>query len=685
MHQIYNGIYKLTIGTPEKFTPVSLRNNPVAEQALATMPTDCDIPFSETSMHAEITNRGTLLELPLTDSEEFYGLGLQLKSFVQKGKKKMLRTNADPKADAGDSHAPVPFFVSTKGYGVFIDTARYVTFYFGSSAKKSRNTDLANRGAKGSVEELYAMGPLTGKRCITIEVPVASGVDIYLFTGPTLKEAVMRYNLFSGGGTLPPLWSLGIWYRTYFAATSNEVMRFAQDFREKKIPCSVIGLEPGWLKRSYSASFEWNEEKFPDHEQFIDEITDQGYRVNLWEHVFVHPEADMYDKLYPYAGDYEVWDGLVPDLSIPEAMDIFAEHHKRHFADKKISGFKIDECDSSDYTGCWSFPNCSKFPSGMDGEQMHSMLGILYQATMKKVFDSKNMRTMCLVRSSHALAAPYPFALYSDLYAQDDFLMGMVNMGFSGLLWTPEVRNANSVEDLIRRMQLVCLSPVALVNAWPFPYPPWWQINEDLNKKGIMMDNIAETENICRNIFRFRMTLIPYLYNAFHQYRTTGLPPYRALVMDYPNDREVWSVSNQFMIGDALLAAPLKEQESEKKFYLPKGTWVYFFDDTQVLEGEKWYTFPYSLDQFPLFVKAGTLLPLAEPVETITPDTKLKLVPKVFGNFSDEKAAITLYEDDGESNAYLDGDYSEIEITADKHGAITFIRKGSCKKDRYTW
>ena len=114
------------------------------------------------------------------------------------------------------------------------------------------------------------------------------------------------------------------------------------------------------------------------------------------------------------SGDKGVWGGLVPDFHDPKARQVFGDFHGSTLIDRGIDGFKLDECDDSDYTGGWSFPEVSQFPSGLDGEQMHSLFGLEYQRTLWKQFEERQRPTYSLVRSSGALASPYPFVLYSD-------------------------------------------------------------------------------------------------------------------------------------------------------------------------------------------------------------------------------------------------------------------------------
>ena len=279
---------------------------------------------------------------------------------------------------------------------------------------------------------------------VTVEVPHAKGVDVYLFAGPEMVDAVRRYNLFSGGGPQVPEWGLGFWYRADALSTQQSALALTAEFRDRKIPCDVLGLERGWQTHAYSCTFEWNRNRFADPHKFLKLATDLNYKVNLWEHAYTHPASPLFPLLQSHAGDYGVWGGLVPDFGDAAARNIFGEHHGTVFIDQGVSGFKLDECDNSDYTGGWSFPECSTFPSGLDGELMHSFFGLRYQMTLWNEFRKRGLNTYSLVRSSGALATPYPFVLYSDLYNHRGFIRALVNAGFSGLLWCPEVRDATS-------------------------------------------------------------------------------------------------------------------------------------------------------------------------------------------------------------------------------------------------
>jgi alpha-D-xyloside xylohydrolase len=682
MDKIANGIWKLRFGQPEPHTPVSLRETEIRTEQLNRLECEGTPPFSGDAMSVQATARGIRIELPLTAEEHIYGFGLQLHRVDHTGRKKTIRVNSDPVADTGDSHAPVPFYVSTAGYGVYVDTSRYATFYCGTNLRKgdSEHKKHEQKAVGTSEIELYGYQTSEGNRTVVVDVPSAKGIDVYFFEGPDLAAAVQRYNLFSGGGCLPPAWGLGMWYRAYSAAKKEDVMRLAHTFRTDRMPVDVFGFEPGWQTKAYSCSFVWDEGRFPEHEAMLNELYEMDYRVNLWEHLFVHPTSPIYQDLKPQSGNYEVWEGLVPDLSIPEARRIFAEHHRKEFVDKGIAGFKLDECDSSDFVHSnWSFPDVTEFPSGMDGEQMHNQLGTLYQAAILDPFKAASKRTLSQVRSSGALASPYPFVLYSDLYNHKVFIRGVVNCGFSGLLWSPEVRQAESAEDLIRRIQTAVFSPMALLNCWRIPNPPWLQVDREKNVRGEFMDHYEDARDICRTLFELRMSLIPYLYTAYAKYALEGRPPFRALVMDDPDDPNTYGIDDAYMMGESMLVAPIVTGTSERSVYLPKGTWRCFWTGASY-EGGQAYTFAPGIERIPVFVKEGTLLPLAKPLQFVADDAVFDVALRQYG---DGALECTLYEDDGHTFEYQAGQYNWVHISVAVDGSLALERNGTYEGRRY--
>lgn len=650
-----NGVWTYTFGTPEAISYTSTRHYSPDVEGLSAMPATEQCPRIPT---AERTHRGILIHIPLDGTEKLYGLGLQMKSFQLRGTRQELRVNADPDNSNGDSHAPVPFYASTAGYGIFVDNARNLTYILD----------------KTSLVE-------NGRQEVIVEVPIAEGTRVIVFAGPTMRDAIARYNLYSGGGCVPPRWGLGMWYRVKGDFTQEQVMAMSHDMRDSKMPCDVLGLEPGWQTQAYSCSFVWSD-RFPTPAAMTDSLTAEGYRVNLWEHAFTHPKSPIYEALKPWSGDRAVWGGLVPDFITPEARKIFADHTYDTTVGIGISGFKADECDDSDFTGHWSFPYISQFPSGADGEQMHMLLGLRYQDALLQATDRSGKRSFNLVRNSGGLAAPYPFVLYSDLYDHQVFINSIAISGFSGLLWTPEVRHAGTEEELIRRLQSVVLSPMCLINAWYLKNQPWKQIDRGKNNNDILSPTRDQTEKLCREVIGWRMQLLPYIHAAFVRYHQEGVPPFRALVVDYPDDEQTYDLRGQYLIGESLMAAPTTAGKNSIDVYFPEGEWYDFFTGERY-EGRQKHHIEVPLERTPLFVKGGTMLPLAR-ITQHTEDAESRILDLCI--YGDDPAPVTLYTDDNTLQAEYEpvtltynAKRGKAVITSNNKKAKTFYSIGSVK------
>ena len=419
----------------------------------------------------------------------------------------------------------------------------------------------------------------------------------------------------------------------------------------------MYGLEPGWHSVAYSCSYVWKPSLFPNPDQFIGKMDSMGFKLNLWEHAYVFPTSPLFDPLKDKACDFSVWKGLVPDFVNPEAREIFGAYHEKYLINKGITAFKLDECDAADYKDAaaqWSLPELAQFPSGIDGEQMHQLFGVLYQKSLLDVYKRNNKRTFFDVRSSHAFASPYPSSLYSDMYDHHDFVRMISNAGFSGLLWSPEIRETKSDADLIRRTQTGVMSAQFLFNSWYLNNPPWLQYDYDKNNRDEFLPNAKELESKIRKLAELRMRLIPYLYTAFATYHYQGIPPFRALVVDYPTDTAVYAIDDEYMMGENLLAAPFLDGASKRTVYFPKGKW-YDFNTNQLYEGGKSYNIEMTLDQIPLFVKEGTILPLAKPVQYVTPNTVFEITCHMFG---DNCKPTQLFEDNSYTLDFQKGQYA---------------------------
>ncbi len=670
--EVSPGIWRVHYGQTDPFTPDRFREKDICNDLLTGLPEAGELPFKLEEIQCQIRQGRTIVYIPCDEpDDQIYGFGLDSGAYEQKGLRKFLTVSAQSIGKTGSSHGPVPFYISTKGYGIYVDTARVPFVHVARLSPKASMiaggaSDASSGGSeiKTTIEELYAGRAAVGRTEVVFDIPGAAGVDIYVFAGPEIRQVVQRYNLFSGGGVVPPMWGLGMKYRNFGGGNKDTVMAVANSLRKFGIPCDMLGLEPGWQTAAYSCSLKWSQDRFSDHDAFVASLIKQGYRVNLWEHAYIHPSSPLFDPLKDKSGDFLVWGGLVVDFVNPEAFNIFSDYHGKSFIDNGITGFKADECDREfvDNATPFNYPYCSTFGSGIDGDQMTQMYGYLYQRSILRAFKQRNLRTWSDVRATCGLSSPMPFVLYSDSYGFNEYLRQLVNSSFTGLLWSPEVREAGSLEELLNRVAMSSYAHQMCLNPWFLPNPLWTQYDRGRNERGELLDEAGQkkvAEAFTRIINR-RMSLIPYLYAAYYEYYLQGLPPLRALVMDFPADKKLRRVDDAFMFGASLLVAPLKGNASQRTVYLPAGCRWFDLNADLWREGGSEVEISLTPGEVPVFVKENSIVPFARPVEYVADDTVFALTVKVFGNEPDD---LTLYADDGISWNFEKGEYNKIKLS----------------------
>jgi alpha-D-xyloside xylohydrolase len=241
------------------------------------------------------------------------------------------------------------------------------------------------------------------------------------------------------------------------------------------------------------------------------------------------------------------------------------------------------------------------------------------------------------------------------------------------------VRQCDSDEDLLRRLQTAIMSPQTVVDAWFLKNPPWKQVNRDKNNRGEFMPNWQDAETSCRKLLELRMSLVPYLYSSFMKYRETGLPPVRALVLDWPADPKTRNIDDEYMLGEQLLVAPKFTGELSRKVYLPAGDWFSFWTGQNFYGGQTYQT-TCPLEHIPIFVKSGSILPLAKPVEWIAKDTCFQMTAFTFGDTCRDFA---LYEDDGVTNAFERGKQAKLILSWHSGTGGKATRTGQFEPKRY--
>ncbi len=647
------GIWSAKVGNPDKFNFYTAINVQPKIAALKDMqPVVFPIPQNE--IKTSVIEGKTYLHFPLDKIEKIFGLGLNFKTVEQRGRIMRLHVDHYGGQDNGRTHAPVPFYLSSNGYGVLINAARYIDVWVGTTIEKNSKNRLLERNR--NTDKNWEPNPYSDN--VEILVP-AAGVEIIVFGGPTMLDAVRRYNLFNGGGCLPPKWGLGFWHRTPTLYTDKDVLNEVKQYQEHKFPLTVIGLEPGWQSSSYPCTYEWDKERFPNPARLMDTLKQKGIYANLWMNPYLSTKGQLYKSIVPLSASHTVWGGLVPDYSIPQVQKIIGDHLNKYTISKGASGFKMDENDGYDE---WLWPDVATFPSKNSAEQIRQTYALMMQKMTTDIYRKKNIRTYGLVRGSNAGASSFPYVIYNDYYSHPDFITALINSSFIGVLWTPEVRGSASAEEFLRRMQTVCFSPLAMINAWADGTKPW---------------SFPSVEKQVQDIANLRMQLIPYLYTAFADYAFYGTPPIKAMNLlpgfnlpvtttaavldatDNPYAKAMKEeIKDQFMVGEDLLIAPLFTGQKSRKVIFPKGKWFDFYTGKYVAEEEVISITP-GLDIIPVYVKDGAIVPMIPPVLKLGTE-KLPVEIRYYGK---KENTYHLYDDDGISFDYEKGKYSRITLS----------------------
>lgn len=681
--QVAPGVWKAEAGVPEKISPLGIAGIRPDIAALSKLGSPAFPENLQRSVN-EIFDAKTLLRFPLEREEQLFGLGLNFKSVQQRGTIKELQADHYGGKDDGRTHAPVALYVSDKGYGILINAARRIKVYAGIAVRKdSKNPpEEMNRNTQPDWD------PQPYSDAVEVVVP-APGAEVYVFAGSHALEVVQRYNLFCGGGVLPPKWGLGFTQRTPTLFSDKQVMEEVNAFEQRGYPLSFIGLEPGWQTYSYPNNFVWDSTRFPRPQQFIRGLLDKNIRVNLWINPYVSSRSPVYKEVLPYTGTHTVWAGVVPDITLQPVQDLYKKLFLQQHLDIGVSGYKVDETDGYDV---WLWPDGAQFPSGLGGEQMRQVYGLQFQKMTDRWFREKNRRTYGLTRASNAGASSLPYVIYNDYYDHRDFITALCNSSFMGVLWTPEARSSKTSEEWLRRMQSVCFSPMAMLNAWADGTKPW---------------TFAEVADEVKSVMLLRMQLLPYLYNTFAQYHFEGKPPVRAMNLeegfffnakaergnlnssDNPYETAIkQDIKDQYMLGDYILVAPMFAGEKTRKVVLPKGNWYDFYSGQPVGNGRIIEIEP-GLAKIPLFVKEGGIIPMISPIlHTPGKDEILSLTVRHYGHAEN---SITLYDDDGETFDYEKGAYARALLSVKKDrkgvlkGSVVWPKNGFFHYNKAAW
>jgi alpha-D-xyloside xylohydrolase len=481
----------------------------------------------------------------------------------------------------------VPFFMSSRGYGVFFNHHSLMSFWVGSMSA----TD--------------------------IQVGVEDGfLDYYVFVG-SLKEILGAYTDLTGKPALPPAWSFGYWQSKISYSSAQEALDVAGRMRKNRIPCDVIHLDTHWFEKDWYCDLTFSKTRFPDPAGFIRQLTDMGFKLSLWQLPYLPEGSELFEELRSVdgfikneAGDiYNVgicfvqgFSGIVGviDFTNPRAVDVYIRWLRRLFD----LGARVIKTDFGE-----AIPLDGRCHNGMTGRQMRNLYPLLYN---RAVFEGTQAATGDgIVWSRSAWAGNQRFSVHWGGDNSPNFenivpqLAGGLSLGLSGFaFWSNDIGGflGNTTDRLlIRWMQTgVLLSHARIHGLGPREL--------DAFK--------PETMAICREFISLRYRLFPYLYGCARECSRTGLPLARALVVEFQDDPNVWNLYDEYLLGDALLVAPIYDESESRRLYLPEGAWYDWWTGRRV-DGGRWLQVEAPLDRIPLYVREGRVIPLMESMDYI--------------------------------------------------------------------
>jgi alpha-glucosidase len=596
--------------------------------------------------------------------EHFFGFGERM-DFLDRRQKKLTlnvgRGTGLPHAVGAynileANYSPVPFFMSTKGYGIFFHNAYPTTWDMGASNTKA-----------------YSFSASGGE------------LDYYFLVGPTFPELLMDYTTLTGRSPLLPKFALGLHVGTYSGGTwgyeqntsDKYVIELARKLREMGIPADLLWLDSTWrifgkTGGKGATSFEWRE-TFTNPAAMFDSLYAMHYgMVGL----HLRPRFDNGNKLelldtaqnlkytYPegnYAGEFV-------NFFDSNAVNWWWQHGVLRVASIGARFLKTDEgsafgalANESDKTG----------PQGKEIAALHNVFPIAYAKGAFEKFQQYNgIRGLNHTREGYAGIQRYPFIFAGDWPSEWQYFQPVItaglNIGISGVgYWTHCMGGFEHQADpelYIRWVQFGMFSPLAMVFGMDHPgYKEPWNYGEDALRNFRKYDSI-------------RYSLLPYLYSTSYEQYETGLPMMRALVLNYQNDENVYNITDQYMLGNNLMVCPVTTKGAQTRtVYLPQGDWYNYWTGKPVAGGRYWNVVT-PLDSLPLFVKAGSIIPSQpvmkyvdeKPVDAITLDV-----------YPGPNTEFNLYEDDGKSLKYQQGEFATTKIAV--NGNVITINKPNGK------
>ena len=569
-----------------------------------------------------------------TGNSPLLGLGEGGPQFDRRGSTDAMRSGQGGyKLGTHGGRVPIPWIISTSGWAIFFHHP-LGTFDF------------------------------TGPESKFQPVTPASALDIFFTASSDPATIMSEYARLTGHPELPPLWSLGYQQSHRTLASREEILAEGKTFREKKLPCdALIYLGTGFCPSGWNTdngSFAWNDRVFPDPKEMIAQLHDDHFKVVL--HAVI-----LADRLRGTAHD-----PCTLAQFDEEQAGCYWDVHRKDFS-MGVDGWWPDEGDPLD------------IPSRLVRNRMY------WEGPQT---DRPNQRPYALHRNGYAGMQRYASFLWSgDVYSTWETLKThipiAINTALTGIpYWGTDIGGFVPTKEFTAELYLRWFQFGAFCTLfrchgrnWTLRLPWGWNTGDpgpmEISRyQGAAIPDASQLHNprvepICRKYLELRYRMLPYIYSAVREGTKTGLPVMRALWLEYPEDPEATMRGDEYLWGPNVLVAPVLEQgATSRRVYLPKGDWFDFWTDERI-EGGREITRPVDLETIPLYVRAGSILPLGPVKQYVDQNVDQPLTLTIYPGAN---ASFLLYEDDGRSFNYRRGEWMGLEVSWNDRSRVLGLR-----------
>ena len=596
-------------------------------------------------------NRTYIREQLKTDIGEcIYGFGEKFTPFVKNGQVVEI-WNSDGGTCSDQSYKNVPFYISSKSYGVFVNSSDKVSFEV--------NSDTVSK--------------------VTFTQP-GEELEYFIIGGENLEDVLKHYTDLTGKPSLPPAYTFGLWLSTSFTTSYDEktVTSFIDGMKDRKIPLQVFHFDCFWMKEYEWCNFEWDKDMFPDPEGLLKRLHDRGLEICVWINSYVGQQSKLFDigkekgyfikNLDGSVYQSDMWQpGMaIVDFTNPEACEWFKGLLKKLF-DMGVNNIKTDFGER--------IPTKVKYFNGKDPIKMHNYYTYLYNKCVFEALEEYYGKDKaCLfARSATVGGQKFPVHWGGDCYAEysamSETLRGGLSLCSSGFgFFSHDMGGfeATAPADVYKRWcAFGLLSTHSRLHGSTSYRVPW------------VYDEDGDTEacDVLRHYTVLKGRLMPYLWAQANKTHTEGVPMMRSMIIAFSDDTACKYLDQQYMLGDNLCIVPVMNEEGIAEFYVPdNGTWT-DIQSGETYEGGKYYTRKCDYFQTPILARPNSIVTYgnfdAEDKMTVVYDYLQDAEAVVYGLEDGKTAQAAIF--DSESNKITD-------ITATRNGNVITVSYAATDK-----